>query len=93
MVVTEALGRGLPVIAFDVGGVPEAMGSTADGTRPGILVPHDDVTALAEALRRWLSDVGLRDSLRCAVLQRRAQLASWSVTAERVDRILREVAA
>ncbi len=93
MVVTEALGRGLPVIAFDVGGVPEAMGSTADGTRPGILVPHDDVTALAQALRRWLSDVGLRDSLHRAVLQRRAQLASWSVTAERVDRILREVAA
>ena len=41
MVVTEALARGLPVVAADVGGVPEAMGHGADGTRPGVLVPPE----------------------------------------------------
>ena len=39
MVVTEALARGLPVVAAEVGGVPEALGHGADGTRPGLLVP------------------------------------------------------
>ena len=36
MVVTEALARGLPVIATAVGGLPEALGRTSDGapTRP-----------------------------------------------------------
>ena len=39
MVVTEALARGLPVLAADVGGLTEALGHGADGIRPGLLVP------------------------------------------------------
>jgi glycosyltransferase involved in cell wall biosynthesis len=94
MVVTEALARGLPVIATDVGGVPEALdGATAGGVRAGILVPPDDPPALGAALRRWLADATLRDSLRSAAIERRARLDGWSATAGRVDRILREVAA
>src|SRR4051794_6320594 len=37
MVVTEALARGLPVIATDVGGVPEAVGEEVGAGRPGLL--------------------------------------------------------
>ena len=51
MVVTEALARGLPVVAADVGGVTEALGHGDDGTRPGLLVPPDDPAALGAALR------------------------------------------
>ena len=51
MVVTEALARGLPVVATDVGGVTEALGHGADGTRPGLLVAPDDPAALGGALR------------------------------------------
>ena len=58
MVVTEALARGLPVVATDVGGLPEALGPAADGRLPGLLVPPDDPAALAAALRRWLADAG-----------------------------------
>jgi hypothetical protein len=95
MVVTEALARGLPVIASDVGGLPEALGPTTPTarTRPGILVPPEDATALADALRAWLTDADLRQSLRSAARQRRAQLQSWAVTGERVDAVLRRVAA
>ena len=60
MVVTEALARGLPVITTAVGGLPEALGQTRDGRRPGLLVPPGDSGALAAALRRWLTDAELR---------------------------------
>ena len=67
MVVTEALARGLPVVAADVGGVPEALGHGAEGIQPGLLVPPDDAAALGGALRAWLEDAGLRRRLRpCA---------------------------
>ena len=45
MVVSEALGFGIPVVATAVGGVPEALGRTAEGL-PGLLVPPDDPAAL-----------------------------------------------
>ena len=93
MVVTEALARGLPVIAADVGGVPEALGFGADGTRPGLLVPPGDVGTLAETLRLWLTDADLREALHAAALQRRAGLKDWSETATRVGRVLLEGAA
>ena len=93
MVVTEALARGLPVIASDVGGVPEALGAAPGGAQPGLLVPPGDVPPLAEALRLWLSDADRRAALREAARERRTSLASWADTADRVGRVLREVAA
>jgi glycosyltransferase involved in cell wall biosynthesis len=48
--VAEAVGHGLPVIASDVGGIPEAVA----GARSR-LVPPNDVAALAAALRPVLS--------------------------------------
>ena len=60
MVVTEALARGLPVVAADVGGLTEALGHGADGTRPGLLVPPGDPAALGAALRAWLGDAELQ---------------------------------
>ena len=93
MVVTEALARGLPVLATDVGGVSEALGRTDDGRRPGLLVPPEDPDALASALRRWLGDADLRRELRSAAGRRRSSLAGWDVTTGRVARVLAQVAA
>jgi glycosyltransferase involved in cell wall biosynthesis len=88
MVVTEALARGLPVIAAGVGGVLEALGHGTDGTRPGLLVPPDDPTALRAALRAWLQDADLRRRLRRAALERRASLPRWSTTTSLVADVL-----
>jgi glycosyltransferase involved in cell wall biosynthesis len=80
MVVAEALARGLPVVAADVGGVPEALGHGADRVRPGLLVPPGDAAALGDALRAWLEDTDLRRRLRRAARERRESLAGWSTT-------------
>ncbi|MGZ4651123.1 MAG: glycosyltransferase family 4 protein [Kineosporiaceae bacterium] len=80
MVVTEALARGLPVLAAEVGGVTEALGHGDDGTRPGLLVAPGEPAALAAALRAWLGDADLRGRLRRAARERRASLRGWPAT-------------
>jgi glycosyltransferase involved in cell wall biosynthesis len=80
MVVTEALARGLPVLAAEVGGVAEAVGHGEDGTRPALLVPPGDPAALGAALRAWLGDAALRERLRRAARQRRRSLRGWPDT-------------
>jgi len=88
MTVTEALAHGLPVIAAAVGGLPEALGSTADGTRPGQLVPPGDPDALAAALGNWLGDEHHRHLLRAAARQRRSTLRGWEQTTQEIANAL-----
>jgi glycosyltransferase involved in cell wall biosynthesis len=83
MVVTEALARGVPVIASDVGGVGEALG------HGGLFVPPEDPAALGAALQNWLGDASLRERLREAARERRTSLSSWSITTEVVASVLR----
>jgi glycosyltransferase involved in cell wall biosynthesis len=92
MVVTEALARGVPVLASDVGGVTEALGHCADGTRPGLLVAPGDPAALAGALQSWLGDEALRARLRRAARQRRESLSGWSTTTCAVAAVLAKLA-
>ncbi|HEV2258515.1 MAG TPA: glycosyltransferase family 4 protein [Streptosporangiaceae bacterium] len=88
MTVTEALAHGLPVIAAAVGGLPEALGSAADGTRPGQLIPPGDPAALAAALADWLGDERHRDRLRAAARQRRSTLRGWEQTTQEIANAL-----
>jgi len=62
LVLVEALYLGTPVIATRVGGIPEIV---ADGI-DGMLVPPADPSALAEALRAFAANPGLRERLRGA---------------------------
>jgi glycosyltransferase involved in cell wall biosynthesis len=84
MTVTEALAHGLPVMAAAVGGLPEALGFTPDGTRPGQLIPPGDPAALAAALGDWLGDERHRNRLRAAARQRRPTLRGWEQTTQEI---------
>ncbi|MEU8340713.1 Glycosyltransferase involved in cell wall bisynthesis [Actinomadura meyerae] len=88
MVVTEALARGIPVIATSADGVPDALGWDPAGAVPGLLVPPGDPEALATALRRWLVDPDLRGRLRAAARLRRTMLPGWDDTARRMATVL-----
>jgi sugar transferase (PEP-CTERM/EpsH1 system associated) len=58
-VVLEAMAVGLPVVATQVGGVPEIV---LDG-KTGLLVPPGDSETLAQALIRLLRDLDLRSRM------------------------------
>ena len=87
MVVTEALGAGLPVVATAVGGVPEALGRTDSGA-PGWLLPPGDPVALAGALGAWLRREDLRGQLRREARNRRSTLDSWDAPVAAVAQVL-----
>ncbi len=91
MVVTEALARGVPVLATDTGGVAEALGRAPDGAHPGMLVPPADPAALAAGLRRWLDDPGWRRDLRRAAAARRRTLPGWQATAAALSAVLTDL--
>lgn len=59
LVAIEALSRGCPVIASNIGGLPEII---TDG-RDGLLTPPGDAAALAAAISRLTSDSTLRARL------------------------------
>lgn len=82
MVVTEALVRGIPVLTTNVDALPHTLGPDV-----GMLVPPDDVPALTEALRRWLTDADLRDRLREAARAR--EVEDWPTAAKRLAGVLR----
>jgi glycosyltransferase involved in cell wall biosynthesis len=88
IVVIEALARGVPVVATDVGGVTEALGRGADAIRPGLLVPPEEPEALGTVLRAWLGDPALRRRLRRAACERRESLPRWSTTTSLVAGVL-----
>ena len=84
MAIADALRRGIPVVASRVGGIPQTV---ADSRAAG-LVPPDESAALADALREWMLDPGLRARMRAEARRARTRLPQWSDTADRVSRTL-----
>ena len=82
----EAMICGKPVIASRVGGVPEVV---TDG-ETGLLVPPENVDALAAALRCLAGDAALRQKLGDAG-RRRAQTLTWDAAAADYERFYHKV--
>jgi glycosyltransferase involved in cell wall biosynthesis len=59
LVIVEAMLAGIPVVASAVGGIPEIV---VEG-ETGLLVPPNDVEALAQSLGRIADDPGLRNDM------------------------------
>ena len=76
--VVEALAVGTPVVAMEAGGISEVV---HDGVN-GLLVPAGDTGALADALRRYFEDAGLRERLRGAAAASVAEYAPDRVFGE-----------
>ena len=70
----------------------DTLGRGTGGVRPGRLVSPDDASALAAALRIWLSDGEARLSWRRAARERRATLSGWSTTTSVLAGVLAEAA-
>lgn len=83
---TEALARGLPIVATAAGAVPHTVPSTA-----GLLVPPGDAEALADALICVLDDQALRDTLARGARAARERLPTWQKACGRFDAELRAV--
>ena len=77
--IIEAMRAGLPIVASNVGGVPELV-TNGDN---GFLVPRGDASALAEALQRLIDDPALRQ--RMGQRSRQRYLAEFTL-----DRMIRE---
>jgi len=79
--VLEASACGLPVVVSDAGGLPEVVARD----RTGLVVPRDDATALADALRSLIDAPDLRARLGQAGRARVLEHYEWQ---HAVDRML-----
>lgn len=84
IVYAEALARGLPVVACDVGPVPGLVGREA-----AMLVPPGDARALSAALDLLLGDPDLRARMSVAAGRRASLLPRWEDAVARFEGTLR----
>ena len=82
MVLAEAMARGLPIVTATGGAAGDTAGQAA------LHVEAGNVTELASALRRALSDKKLRDKLADAAWDAGRTLPTWHETARRVAAVI-----
>src|SRR4029079_15446191 len=89
LAIMESMACAKPVIATRVGGIPEVV---IDG-QTGLLVPPNDVPALAHALGHLLRSAGLRDRLGRASRLAVQEKFNQRVAASRMLNVYEELAA
>lgn len=88
MTVLEALASGVPVVASDLGGLPELIDPGTDGD----LVPPGDPAALAEALERVLDDPARSLAMGRAGREKVESAFAPALHLDRLERIYEEAA-
>jgi glycosyltransferase involved in cell wall biosynthesis len=87
MAYSEAIAHGLPVIGTTAGAIPETVPA---GT--GLLVPPDDIAALAGALRRIIADADTRRHMAAGARAAAEKLPTWQDSAKLFASALEAVA-
>jgi glycosyltransferase involved in cell wall biosynthesis len=80
----EALASGRPLIATNVGGIPEVVRDDENG----LLVPQKDPAALAAAIERLGADPELRERLSGRAREFALERLSWDASIDRFERCL-----
>jgi glycosyltransferase involved in cell wall biosynthesis len=83
MAFSEAIARGIPVIATTAGAIPETVPAEA-----GLLVPPDNIDAFAAALRRLIANPGERERLAAGARKAARQLPTWQASAKLFSDVL-----
>jgi glycosyltransferase involved in cell wall biosynthesis len=87
MVFSEAVAHGLPIVGTSAGAIPETVPAGA-----GLLVPPDDATALASALRRAIENSGERQRMAAASREAACRFPTWQDSAQIFARVLEAIA-
>ena len=87
VVLIEAMELGLPIVASNVGGIPDVV---IDG-ESGILVPEKDPVALADAFKRLASDSSLVEKLLAGARKRIDECFTWDGIIERQVEVYKRV--
>jgi glycosyltransferase involved in cell wall biosynthesis len=87
MAYAEAIAHGLPVVGTTAGAIPETVPAGA-----GVLVPPDDVEALAAALRPLIEHSEARERLAAGARAVADTLPTWPQSAKLFAQVLSELA-
>ena len=87
VVLIEAMELGLPIVASNVGGIPDVV---IDG-QSGILVPEKDPVALADAFKRLEADPTLIENLLAGARKRIDECFTWDGIIERQIEVYKRV--
>jgi glycosyltransferase involved in cell wall biosynthesis len=86
IVLLEAQASGKPVVAFDIGGVNEAL----QNRETGLLVNQGDVDALADALLKLLTDKALREKMGSNGRKFASENFTWDICAQKMLKVYLE---
>ncbi len=87
IVILEAMAAGKPIVASNVGGIPELIESGHNG----ILVEAGNEGALASAMIKVLNDRSLARAMGQNNIQKVRQLYSWDIAARKTEHLYREL--
>lgn len=87
MVVVEAMASGLPVIASNVGGIPEMVKDWENG----LLVPPRDPEALAEAVEFLLENDDVRETMGLKSRSEAERRFSWDTVAKKILQVYEKI--
>jgi glycosyltransferase involved in cell wall biosynthesis len=88
VVLLEAMNYSVPVVASEIGGIPDIV----QHERTGLLVPPGDEGALASALTRVLTDRRLSERLGAGALRALRESFSWERIVDRWEALYRRAA-